>query len=167
MRSFSLSAAVVFLALGLSGCSAIEKHSNDAPQVVAAPDAVSAMLASAADRASNALEALAAVEKKRTPTPTAAPIGNAPPELRRAVTVNWIGPVEPIAQTLANRAGYEFLAIGAQPVAPVVVSIDVENKPVIDILRDVGLQLGVRGKIKVDGRRRMVEIHYAAHTGGG
>ncbi|MEC7029625.1 MAG: DotD/TraH family lipoprotein, partial [Pseudomonadota bacterium] len=82
-----------------------------------------------------------------------------------AISVNWVGPVEPIAVKLANRAGYAFQTIGMPPPVPVVVSIDVDNKPVIDVLRSIGLQLGVRGDVRVDGRRKMVEIHYAPSTG--
>lgn len=155
------------LALGVSACSSVDKHSNNEPQVVAAPDTVTAMLATAADRASNALETLAAIESTRTPATNVGPVGQAPAELRRAITVNWIGPVEPITSTLAERAGYEFLSIGTPPPVPVVVSVDVENRPVIDVLRDIGLQLGVRGDVKVDGQRRVVEIHYPPNTGVG
>jgi len=158
---------LIALAVSVSACSSMEKHSNDTPQIVAAPDNVSAMLANAADRASTALQTLAAIESTRTPATNIGPIGNAPPELRRAITVNWIGPAEPITSTLAERAGYEFLTIGTPPVIPVVVSIDAENRPVIDVLRNIGLQLGVRADIKVDSQRRIIEIHYTPNTGVG
>lgn len=153
---------VLLCGLLMTGCSVGKdtKFSDGAPQLVATPDAVSAMLAEAADRASTALETLAAVEYSRTPTQSVAPIHDAPKELRRALTVNWVGPVEPLAQTLADRAGYEFYVVGAAPPVPVVISIDAENRPVIDILRDMGLQLGLRGDVKVDGEKRVVEIHY-------
>ncbi|MEO5367311.1 MAG: DotD/TraH family lipoprotein [Magnetococcus sp. WYHC-3] len=151
----------------IAGCSTIEEHSNNAPQIVAAPDSVSAMLADAADRASTALQTLAAIEANRTPAPDVGPVGDAPPELRRAITVNWVGPVEQISQSLAARAGYKFQTIGSTPPVPVVVSIDVENRPVIDVLRDIGLQLGQRGDVKVDSERRIVEIHYPPTTGVG
>ena len=169
MRIYSLLSALVIstLAVGISACSSTEKHSNDEPQIVASPDTVSAMLANAADRASSALETLAAIESTRTPATNVGPVGNAPAELRRAITVNWIGPVEPISKTLAQRASYEFLTIGTPPPVPVVVSLDVENRPVIDVLRDIGLQLGVRGDVKVDSQRRVIEIHYPPNAGVG
>ncbi|MDB2682783.1 DotD/TraH family lipoprotein [Alphaproteobacteria bacterium] len=139
--------------------------SNANPQLVAEPDKVSALLADAADRASNALETLAAVEYSRTPGVAVAPIGNAPPELKRAITVNWVGPVEQITKTMADRASYNFLAIGSPPPVPIVVSIDVENKPVIDVLRDIGLQLGLRADLKVNANGRVVELHYPPTSG--
>lgn len=154
-------------ACALSACTAGKPLFQSAPQVVATPDKVSAQLAEAADRASVALETLAAVEQARSPGIAVAPIESAPPELRRAITVNWVGPVETIAKTLAARASYSFNVIGNTPTAPVVVSLDVENKPVIDVLRNIGLQLGMRADIRVDATRRVVEIHYAPNAGVG
>jgi defect-in-organelle-trafficking protein DotD len=150
----------------LAGCSNINRNFSDShPQMVAAPDTVSAKLAEAADRASLSLEKLAAVEYARTPGASLAPAGDAPAELRRAVTVNWVGPVEPLAKTMAERAGYNFIPMGSLPPTPVIVSIDVENRPLIDVLRDLGLQLGVRGDIKVDSAQRVIELHYPPDNG--
>lgn len=151
----------------LSACGGYTGFSDNTPQLVAEPDSVSSMLADAADRASSALETLAAVEYSRSPGVAVASVGEPPTELRRAITVNWVGPVEPITKTLADRASYGFLTIGSPPPVPVVVSIDVENRPVIDVLRDIGLQLGMRGDVRVDGKRRVVEVHYPPNTGVG
>lgn len=137
------------------------------PQVVASPDKVSLMLAEAADKASNALETLAAVEQSKAPAVAVQPIHNAPPELMRAMTITWVGPAEQLVRKLADRASYTFLTVGDRPPVPLTVNIDAENKPVIDILRDVGLQFGMRADIKVDSVRQMVELHYAPVTGMG
>lgn len=159
--NFCLCASSIFLI----GCETAKSFSNSKPQLVAEPDTVSAMLADAATRASTALETLAAVEHARGPGIAAAPIGDAPPELRRAITVNWVGPADQITKTLADRASYNFITVGTKPAVPIVVSIDVENKPVIEVLRDVGVQLGVRADVRVDADNRLVEIHYAPNTG--
>jgi defect-in-organelle-trafficking protein DotD len=125
------------------------------------------MLADAADRASVALETLAAIEQSRSPDIAVAPIENAPPHLMRAVTVNWVGPAEPITRQMANRARYRFQPIGSPPPVPSIISIDVENTSIIDVLRSIGLQLGVRADIRVDSRNKVVEIHYVGNTGAG
>lgn len=151
-------------ALSVAACSF---NPIDRPQIVASPDSVSLRLSEAADKAATALETLAAVEQARTPGVSVGPISGAPPELRRAMTVNWTGPVEPLAKRLADRASYGFLVLGGAPPVPLVVVVDAENRPVVDILRDVGLQLGLRADVKVDVGRRMVEIHYAPNTGMG
>lgn len=156
---------ILILSLGglilVSGCS--QRIEN--PQVVASPDKVSLMLAEAADRASKSLETLAAVEQAGSPGVAVQPIHNAPAELERAITVEWIGPAEQLTQKLADRASYQFLTYGNPPPVPLLVNINVENRPVIEVLRDIGLQLGARADVKVDAQRKMVEIHYSPITG--
>lgn len=160
-KAFGLFGCIVFL----TACSGTTHFSNKNPQLVAEPDKVSAMLANAADKASNALEQLAAVETSRSPHISVNPIGDAPSPLRRAVTVQWIGPVEPIAEKLAERASYNFEVIGRPPSVPVVITLDANNRPVIEVLRDIGLQLGMRGDVRVDESRSVVEIHYPPADG--
>lgn len=166
-RNFLILPLLCGLALtsGCSNNSASGPFSAGSPQIVASPDSVSIMLAESADRASSALETLAAVEQARTPATKMSPLGDVPQELRRTITVNWVGPIEPIAKTLADRAGYSFLVLGNEPSVPVVVSVDAENTRVVDVLRDIGLQLGKRGDVKVDAKSRMVEIYYAPNAG--
>lgn len=164
MNRFRVFVVLAAAVAGLAACSPNNIGSRN-PQVAAVPDKVSMMLADAADRSANALQTLASIEQSRSPGVAVAPITGAPPELKRAITINWVGPVEPIAKTLADRAGYGFQTVGEAPPVPIVVSIDVENKPVIEVLRNIGLQLGVRADVRVDGNGRMVEIHYAPNTG--
>ncbi len=161
------SAAMLAALVLLTGCETAGPMFVKDPQLVASPDKVSMMLAQAADKASNALETLAAVEQKRTPAASMAPISGAPAELRRAITINWIGPADDITEMLAHRAGYNFASLGAAPSTPVVVSLDVTNKPVIEALRSVGLQLGSRADIHVDSQRKVVELRYGSVLGGG
>ncbi len=148
----------------LSACTTANAVKMQDPQVVATPDRVTAMLADAADKASNALQTLAAVEQAKAPSADLARIENAPIELRRAVTVSWIGPVDNIVKMMADRASYTFDVLGDMPPVPVVVNIDAENRPIVDILRDIGLQLGGRADVRVDPNRRVVELHYAPVT---
>jgi defect-in-organelle-trafficking protein DotD len=155
---------LVMAVAGLSAC-ADGYMSPDNPQIVAQPDKASMMLAEAADRASVSLETLAAVEQHRSPGVAVAPIDDAPDEMNRAVTLSWAGPVEPVAKTLADRVGYRFRTIGTPPPVALVVQVDVENTPVIDVLRSIGLQLGVRADVRADGERKMIEIHYAPNSG--
>ncbi len=135
------------------------------PQVVASPDKVSLMLAESADKAANALQTLAAVEQAGSPGVRVAPIADAPAELARAITINWVGPADQITKKLADRASYGFLTMGDAPPVPLVVSIDATNQPVIDVLRDIGLQMGERANLRVDSARRMIELHYVPVSG--
>ncbi len=167
--------ALCLCALLLAGCGTFENTfssnrgaSDSKPQIVAEPDRTSLMIADAADRATRALEGLAAVEQVRTPSAAqaAAMIPNAPPELQRAVTFSWSGPVEPVAQDIASWAGYTFRTIGDQPPSPIVVTLDAYNLPMIEVLRDIGLQMGSRADLKLDANRRAVEIIYASTVNG-
>ena len=160
------------LAITLSACSSLPKlpgtkTTKRDPQVVASPDTVSLMLAEAADKASDALETLASVEQSKAPAIAVQPIHNAPLELKRAITITWVGPAEGLVRKLADRASYTFISLGDKPPIPLTVNIDAENKPIIDVLRDAGLQLGMRADIKVDGVREVVELHYAPVPGMG
>lgn len=162
-RSSLLLSFVAFF-LVLAGCTPGNNLLMDDPQLVASPDRVSLMLAESADRASSALETLAAIEQAKAEPIAVPPITSAPPEMRRAVTVNWVGPPGPLVKTLADRAGYTFAVFGTAPATPDIVSIDSQNRPVVDILRDVGLQLGRRADISVDGARKRIELHYVPVT---
>lgn len=130
------------------------------PRVIATPDPISLRLAEAAERASTALDQLASIEQVRTPGADLAPIVNASPGMRQPITLSWVGPVEPIAQRLAERARYSFGAIGNSPPTPVIVNLNVEQVPIIEVLRDIGLQVGTRATVLVDSRRQRVELRY-------
>ncbi len=163
-RRFIKTSFVCLLTLTAVAACAPQKRNA---QVVTSPDKVSLMLAEAADKASNSLETLAAIEQAKSPGVAVQPIHNAPEELARAITITWVGPPEQILRKLADRASYNFVTLGNRPPVPLVVNVDVQNMPVIEVLRDIGLQLGVRGDVKVDSERGIIELHYAPVTGVG
>lgn len=135
-------------------------------QLVAEPDPVALRLASAVDKASAALQTLASVEQARNPNAAIQAPPSAPQELRRTVTVEWVGPIEPFTRSLADRAGYQLQVNGDRPPVPVVVSVTAREKSVVEVLRDVGLQAGQRADIVVDPDRKIVELNYAPVSGG-
>lgn len=149
------------LTLAVSGCMRAQVDQ----QLVAEPDSIGLRMATAVDKASSALETLASVEQARNPGAAVAAVPYAPQELRRTVTVKWVGPIEPVMQRLADRAGYQMQVNGDLPPAPVVVTLDVRQKMVIDVLRDLGLQAGQRADVVVDPERSIVELNYAPVSG--
>ncbi len=159
MRNFKILTPLA-LVCAIVACTPGVPAKYDQPQVVADPDKVSAQLVQAADKASTALQTLATIEQTRTPNASTAPFDNVPVELRRAITINWVGPVESVAKTVANRASYGFSIVGEGPPTTKIVNLDVENKPIIDVLRAIGLQLGRSADIVVDANARMVELQY-------
>ena len=141
-----------------AACSQIPRSD---PQIVAEPNRVDLRLADAADRVTRAVEALAEVEQAKNPAPIAQRLDDVPAELKRTVTISWIGPVAPLTQKIAERANYNFVELGDKPPVPIVVNVDVVNTPLIDVLRNVGLQMNGRGSVVVDGSKRVVEVNYA------
>ena len=130
------------------------------------PDPAEMRLAEAASRAEAALTTLARIESARTPPlpagipadlPGSSPV---PPELRRPVSLDWIGPAETLAETLAQHAGYRFVAAGTMPARPVTVAVRAENTPLIEVLRDAGLQAGAAATLVVDAGSRTVRLDW-------
>ena len=104
--------------MALSGCAAFAPQ----PPIAAAPavpDPAAAMLTEAALRAERSLAALALVLPAQPPDAAMPPPDTVPAALRRPVTLDWIGPLGTVAEDLARRAGYRFLAAGPVPGAPV------------------------------------------------
>lgn len=153
----------IVLSLVLAGCTPYAKVDQ---QMVVTPDPVGLRLASAVDKASAALQTLASVEQARNPGVQIQSVPYAPQELRRTVSLQWVGPVEPLVRTLADRAGYRMQVNGDVPPAPLVVSVEAKQKSVVEVLRDVGLQAGTRADIAVDPESRIVELNYAPVSGG-
>lgn len=125
-------------------------------------------LAEAAERAEAALSALARIEFTRaTPLAVAELPPDVSPALRRPVTLDWIGPVETLVETLATRARYRFARAGAPPVRPVMVAVMARKTPLIEVLRDAGMQAGKAATIVVDAARRTVRLDWAPQAGSG
>lgn len=154
---------VLTLVLSMAGCAQLASPDR---QLVAEPDPIALRLAAAVDKASTALDTLASVEQARNPGAIIEMAPSAPQELRRNMSVEWVGPIETITQRVAERAGYKFQVSGDRPPAPVVVNITATEKTVIDILRDIGLQAGSRADVVVNAEQKIVEVSYAPVTGG-
>ena len=160
-KKISVLFATLFIGL-LTSCA---QYKTD-QQLVAEPDPVALRLSAAVDKASSALQTLASVEQARNPGVSLQMPPSAPQELRRIVSVDWTGPIEPIAKSLAARAGYQMQVNGDRPPVPVVVSVMAREKSVVEVLRDIGLQAGQRADVVVDPNRRLVELNYAPVSGG-
>ena len=155
-KAFVLSVISVLLILAACTPRRVEQ------QLVVESDPVSLRLAAAADRASTALQTLASIEQVRTP---GASIESAnddiPQELRRTMSLEWSGPIEPLLRRLADRAGYRLQLNGNRPAVPIIISVSSREKSVVEMLRDVGLQSGKRADVVIDVQNKVVELDYA------
>ncbi len=164
--------AVGLMASLAGGCAALgiePGRNSEGPQesVEGRPDPAELRLAEAAERAEAALTMLARIQSAETPPPPAGlPLdvperSPVPQALRRPVTIDWIGPVEALAETLAGHAGYRFVAAGPPPVRPVMVTVAARNAPLVEVLRDAGMQAGSAATLVVDASRRAVRLDWS------
>jgi len=150
--------AVFAIAITLSAC---ESTSSVTP-IATEPDIVTAKLEQAADKASHALDTIAAIEQQRSPvSPPVENFSDAPSNLSQPISVRWTGPIDQIGKALADRAGMRFRVKGTTPPVPLMVSVDVYQQPLIHVLQDIGLQAGQRADLAVDAQNGVIEIRYA------
>lgn len=155
--TFAQKTSLLLLGFALVGCA-----SGPATPVATDPDIVSQRIAQAAERASMALDTIAGIEQARAPAmPPADDYSNAPAALQQPITVKWTGPVEQMLQTLAERSGMRFATKGKRSGVPLLVNLNVYQKPTIEVLRDLGLQIGRRADITVNGSGNVIELRYA------
>lgn len=118
-------------------------------------------LVEAATRAEKALLALA----REGGEMNASPPRVVPEELLQKVSVDWIGPLEPLAADMAKRAGYRFAESGPPAVRPLMVTIHASGTPLVLVLRDAGLQAGDAARLVVDARTREIRVERARAGG--
>ena len=155
--------AACAIAVLASGCTPFWTDAQEtelAPLAAARPDPAEMRLTQAAERAEAALTMLARIGAAETSLPVAGLPLEVPVALRRPVTIDWIGPVETLAERLAAYAGYRFRMAGLPPVRPAMVAIAAQDAPVIEVLRDAGLQAGDAATLTVDAEERSVRLDW-------
>ena len=70
--------------------------------------------------------------------------------------------VETLAETLARYAGYRFVPAGAPPARPVIATVTAQAAPLIEVLRDTGLQAGGAATLVVNANDRTVRLDWPA-----
>jgi defect-in-organelle-trafficking protein DotD len=152
LRTSYLMAAIALL----TGC-ASEQHVGT---TIASSDPASIQLAEAATAISQSLYQLAEVEKAATPhkqlkLPDPLSYGMA-----NKVSVDWTGPLATILQKVAKLTGYKTRIIGTEPSIPVVVSVQAENEPIGNILRNVAYQAHQSAQVMLYPKQRVIELRY-------
>lgn len=118
-------------------------------------------LTEAAVSVSNSLGKLAEIQQAMHPQarlpepPNAARIG-----LSDLASVDWTGPVEPLARKVANIAHYRLRVLGRAPAIPIIVSITAKDTPLADILRDIGFQAEQQASLTLYPSSHVIELRY-------
>ena len=104
-------------------------------------------LVAAAVRAEEALTVLALARAADNPLEEVAVPRIVPRALLRKVSIDWIGPLETLARSLAEQAGYGFEVSGPRPPMPVIVEMEAQSTALIVLLRDAGIKAGGLGRL--------------------
>ena len=165
MRWITIPTALVVLAL-LSGCEFIRSLTEEPPdevQIVEDPAAI--LLTEAALAAEAALATLAQVRSAENPSQAQPPPRLVPAELLTEVTLDWIGPLDALAERLAIAAGWDYLEAGPQPPLPLIVEVHAAALPIILVLRDAGIQAAEGATLTVDAPARQVRLDWSITEG--
>ncbi len=102
----------------------------------------------------------------RTPADTSAasePIESAVIEtspLAMRVDIAWIGELQPAVEALAKVAGFSARAVGLRKGPPILISIDGVDVPLLEMLRQAGMQAGTRADVVVRESEATIEVIY-------
>lgn len=119
-------------------------------------------LAEAAVSVSDSMYEMARVEKVITPPnkDNTLTIPNAY-NLQARASVDWSGPIEELTARIAKSAHFRLRVMGTAPSIPVLVSMNVKDQSLAEILRDIDYQAGKKADIHVYPNSQVVELRYA------
>lgn len=144
----------------LSACDTLG-FSSDTSSKLPANDPATAQLAEAATSVSHSLNELTAIQEAATP----AIKFNSMPDpasyrIPGTASIDWSGPVEPILQRIARISGYHLRVLGVRPAIPTVVSINAQDMPIKDIVRDIAFQVQKSATVWVYPASHIIELRY-------
>lgn len=76
------------------------------------------------------------------------------------VNIDYAGPIGPLLDKIGKMAQYQVKVLGPTPAVPVIVSVHGKSRPLAELLKDAGLQLGERGDVVVYPQNRIIELRY-------
>ena len=118
-------------------------------------------LAEAAGSVSQSLTDLGATEQSAYPPQSvSSPPSPASYGMGMTTSIDWNGPIQPIVQQIANATHYKLKVQGKAPSIPVIVSVNAKNKPMGDVLRNIGYQAGKKAKVVVFPSSHTIELRY-------
>jgi len=148
-----------FAATVLTGCASTtyKKPPYNRPS-----DDASIKLAEAADSVSDSMLQMARIEKVITPPnkDNTLTIPNAY-NLQVRASVDWSGPIAELTSRIAKAAHYRLRTLGKEPAVPVLISLNIQDESLAEILRDIDYQAGKRAYIHVYPNSQVIELRYA------
>lgn len=142
----------------LVGCA----HTFKKPPVNEPSNDANIRLAEAASSISQSMAEVARIEKVVTPSheDNHLTIPNSY-NLQTRASVDWSGPIEELTDRIAKAANYRLRVFGKEPSVPVLISLNVKDESLVEILRDIDYQAGRKATIHVYPNNQVVELRYA------
>lgn len=120
-----------------------------------------AMLAETAQSVNKSMQELSAIQIATHPdVKIQAPQNAAAIDMAQQTSLDWTGPVNPLLDKIAKASGYHVRVLGTEPAIPVIVSINANDEPLANILRDTTYQVAHKARIKLYPKTKVIELRY-------
>lgn len=150
---------LVSVSLLMTGCASTtyKKPPTNDPS-----DDATIKLAEAANSVSDSMLMMAKTEKVLTPpnNDNTLTIPNSEGMQTRA-SVDWSGPIAELTARIAHAAHYRIRILGHAPAVPILISLDIKDQTLGEILRNIDYQAGHKAFIHVYPNSQVVELRYA------
>jgi hypothetical protein len=83
-----------------------------------------------------------------------------PDGFEQRVTIKYMGPAETVSELVAEAAGYEFRAYGQKPVVSMYVNLNLNDQPLNDALKEIGMQTGESAMLEVYEEGKILVLNY-------
>ncbi len=132
------------------------------PPINEPSDDATIKLAEAANSVSNSMLEVAKIEKA-VARPVKDSILNIPNayNLQARASVDWSGPIEEVTERIAKSGHFSLRVLGKVPALPVLISLNVKDESLAEILRNIDYQAGRKANIHVYPNSQVVELRYA------
>ena len=119
-------------------------------------------LAEAASSVSTSMLSMAKTEKVLTP-PSKDHTLTIPDAsgLQTHASVDWSGPISELTKRISKAAHYHLRIIGQEPAIPILISVNLKDTSLGEILRNIDYQAGNKASIHVYPKNKVVELRYA------
>ena len=81
--------------------------------------------------------------------------------LQARASVDWSGPIEELTARIAKAAHFKMRVIGQSTTLPILISLNIKDQSLAEILRNIDYQAGIKAYIHVYPNSQVVELRYA------
>ncbi len=116
-------------------------------------------IAEATKSASNSLAQLAKIQSYQHPDYYKTPQKVVKSNVKGTVSIDYIGPIEPLLKKLAKSANVKYRKLGKQTGTPIIVSVKYDNASLRDVVENIAYQAQNHAIVEVN-KQGAVQIRY-------